>query len=64
MEIDNNVKRDEVKKLIREFMEPEKGKKMKNKAMEWKNLAEKATGPDGSSTSNLDKLVNVLLSGN
>ncbi|GMP46244.1 hypothetical protein CsSME_00014476 [Camellia sinensis var. sinensis] len=64
MEIDNNVKRDEVKKLIREFMEGEKGKKMKNKAMEWKNLAEKATGPDGSSTLNLDKLVNVLLSRN
>ncbi|GMP46245.1 hypothetical protein CsSME_00014476 [Camellia sinensis var. sinensis] len=64
MEIDNNVKRDDVEKLIREFMEGEKGKKMKNKAMEWKNLAEKATGPDGSSTLNLDKLVNVLLSKN
>ncbi|KAI8014252.1 7-deoxyloganetin glucosyltransferase [Camellia lanceoleosa] len=64
IEIDNNVKRDEVKKLIREFMEGEKGKKMKNKAMEWKNLAEKTTGPDGSSTLNLDKLVNVLLSRN
>ncbi|KAL7241049.1 hypothetical protein ACSBR2_006635 [Camellia fascicularis] len=64
MELDNNVKRDEVEKLIREFMEGEKGEKMKNKAMEWKNLAEKATGPDGSSTLNLDKLVNVLLSRN
>ncbi|KAL7262766.1 hypothetical protein ACSBR1_001014 [Camellia fascicularis] len=64
MEIDNNVKRDEVEKLVREFMEREKGKKMKNKALEWKNLAEKATGPDGSSTFNLDKLVNVLLSRN
>ncbi|CAL5386300.1 unnamed protein product [Camellia sinensis] len=64
MEIDNNVKRDEVEKLVREFMEGENGKKMKNKALEWKNLAEKATGPDGSSTFNLDKLVNVLLSRN
>ncbi|KAL7245822.1 hypothetical protein ACSBR2_001037 [Camellia fascicularis] len=63
MEIDNNVKRDEVEKLVREFMEGKKGKKMKKKAMEWKKLAEKATGPDGSSTLNLDKLVNVLLSG-
>ncbi|THG23132.1 hypothetical protein TEA_000960 [Camellia sinensis var. sinensis] len=63
MEIDNNVKRDEVEKLVREFMEGKKGKKMKKKAMEWKKLAEKATGPDGSSTINLDKLVNVLLSG-
>ncbi|KAL7167730.1 hypothetical protein ACSBR2_038231 [Camellia fascicularis] len=64
MEIENNVKRDEVEKLVRELMEGEKGKKMKNKAMEWKKLAEKATSPGGSSSLNLDKLVNVLLSRN
>ena len=62
MEIDNNVKRDEVEKLIRELMEGDKGKKMKTKAMEWKKFGEKATSPKGSSTLNLDKLVNVLLS--
>ncbi|KAI7997153.1 7-deoxyloganetin glucosyltransferase [Camellia lanceoleosa] len=64
MEIDNNVKRDEVEKLVREIMEGEKAKKMKNKALEWKKLAEKATSPGGSSSLNLDKLVNVLLSRN
>ncbi|THG13617.1 hypothetical protein TEA_024053 [Camellia sinensis var. sinensis] len=64
MEIDNNVKREEVEKLVRELMEREKGKKMKSKAMEWKKLAEKATTPVGSSTLNLDKVVNVLLSRN
>ncbi|GMQ02084.1 hypothetical protein CsSME_00048478 [Camellia sinensis var. sinensis] len=62
MVIDNDVKRDGVEKMVRELMEGEKGKKMKKKAMEWKRLAEKASGPDGSSSLNLDKLVNVLLS--
>ncbi|RZC89576.1 hypothetical protein C5167_027124 [Papaver somniferum] len=34
MEIDNEVKRDEVEKLVRELMEGEKGNDMKSKAME------------------------------
>ncbi|XP_059451813.1 7-deoxyloganetin glucosyltransferase-like [Corylus avellana] len=63
MEIDNGAKRGEVEKIVRELMEGNKGKKMKKKAMEWKKLAEEATGPHGSSSINLDKLVNdVLLS--
>ncbi|CAN6707883.1 unnamed protein product [Malus baccata var. baccata] len=61
MEIDNDVKRDEVEKLVRELVEGEKGKKMKNKVMEWKKLAEEATSPQGSSTRNLDNLVNQVL---
>ncbi|KAA8542371.1 hypothetical protein F0562_023493 [Nyssa sinensis] len=61
MEIDNDVKRDEVEKLVRELMEGEKGKQMKNKAMEWKKLAEEAAGSNGSSTLNLDKLVTEVL---
>lgn len=39
----------------------EKGKKMKSKAMEWKVLAEKASGPDGSSNLNLNMLVKKVL---
>ncbi|CAL9013388.1 unnamed protein product [Prunus brigantina] len=39
MEISNDVKRDEVGKLVKELMEGEMGKKMKNKVMEWKKLA-------------------------
>ena len=62
MEIDSDVKRDEVEKLVRELMEGDKGKAMKIKAMEWKKLAEKATGPNGSSSINLDELVNLMLS--
>ncbi|CAL9013426.1 unnamed protein product [Prunus brigantina] len=61
MEISNDVKRDEVGKLVKELMEGEMGKKMKNKVMEWKKLAEEATGPDGSSSTNLENLVNQVL---
>nr|XP_017222025.1 PREDICTED: 7-deoxyloganetin glucosyltransferase-like [Daucus carota subsp. sativus] len=59
-EIPNNVKRDDVEKLVRLLMEGVEGKKMREKAMEWKNLAEKACGPNGSSSQNLDKLVHLL----
>ncbi|XP_048328051.2 7-deoxyloganetin glucosyltransferase [Ziziphus jujuba] len=61
MEIDNDVKRDEVEKLVRELMEGKKGKKMQSKAMEWKRLAEEATGPLGSSSKNFDSLVNNMV---
>lgn len=60
MEIDNNVKRDEVKGLLRELMEGSKGKKMKEKVMEWKEKAERATRPGGTSYSNFTLLVKHL----
>ncbi|PQP93400.1 7-deoxyloganetin glucosyltransferase-like [Prunus yedoensis var. nudiflora] len=62
MEINNDVKRDDVEKLVRELMEGEKGKKIKNKAMEWKTLAEEATSLHGSSSTNLDHLANQMQS--
>ena len=64
MEIDSNVKRDEVESLVRELMEGEKGKEMKKKALEWKRKAEEATcNSEGSSYRNLDQMINrVLLS--
>jgi len=37
------------------------GKKLKKKALEWKDLAEEATGPNGSSSINLNNLVNEVL---
>jgi hypothetical protein len=61
MEIDNDANREEVEKIVRELMEGDKGKKMKNKALEWKNLAEEATGTRGSSSINLNNLVNEVL---
>ncbi|KAF9621327.1 hypothetical protein IFM89_019413 [Coptis chinensis] len=61
MEIDNNVKRDDVEGLVRELMEGEKGKVMKKKAMEWKKRAEDSTEPSGSSYVNLDNMINEVL---
>ncbi|KAL5701819.1 7-deoxyloganetin glucosyltransferase [Ranunculus cassubicifolius] len=61
MEIDNNVQRDKLESLVRELMEGEKGKKMKEKAMEWKKSAEASAQPDGSSCTNLDRIVTELL---
>lgn len=60
MEIDNDVKRDNVEKLVRMLMDGVEGKRMKTKAMQWKILAEKACSPAGSSSINLDKLVLLL----
>uniref|UniRef100_A0A2P2LXT3 Glycosyltransferase n=1 Tax=Rhizophora mucronata TaxID=61149 RepID=A0A2P2LXT3_RHIMU len=62
MEINNNVKRDEVEKLVEELMAGVKGKVLREKATEWKKLAEEATAsPNGSSCINLDKLVSEVL---
>ncbi|XP_030528281.1 7-deoxyloganetin glucosyltransferase-like isoform X3 [Rhodamnia argentea] len=62
LEMDGNVKRDEVERLVRELMEGEMGKKMRSKAMEWKKSAEQAAGVEGSSSVNLDKLLDEVLS--
>ncbi|KAF5448480.1 hypothetical protein F2P56_029014 [Juglans regia] len=61
MEIDCNVKRDEVEKLVRELMEGKKGKEMRKHAMKWKKMAEEAVGTDGSSNLNLDKVVKEVM---
>uniref|UniRef100_A0A6N2L7E3 Glycosyltransferase n=1 Tax=Salix viminalis TaxID=40686 RepID=A0A6N2L7E3_SALVM len=61
MEIDSIVTREKVETQVRELMDGEEGKKMKQKAMEWRKLAEEATGPDGSSSMNLDRLVTEVL---
>ncbi|KAK1262883.1 UDP-glycosyltransferase 85A2 [Acorus gramineus] len=63
MEIDDDVKREEVEKLIRELMEGERGKVMKGKALEWKMKAEKAVGQQGSSYLNMEKIVKQMLHG-
>lgn len=64
MEIDNNVKRDEVEKLVRELMEGEKGETMKNNATEWKRKAEEACKIGGSSCTNLGRVINEVLLSN
>ncbi|KAK8642773.1 hypothetical protein V6N13_012105 [Hibiscus sabdariffa] len=63
MEIDNDVKRDEVENLVTELIKGEKGNEMKKNALEWKRKAEEsAVNPDGSSYRNLDKMIQILLS--
>ncbi|XP_051132848.1 7-deoxyloganetin glucosyltransferase-like [Andrographis paniculata] len=61
MEIDNNVKRDEVELLVRKLMDGDEGKKMKANAMTWKRKAEEATAPGGSSYSNFNKIIHEVL---
>jgi len=61
IEIDTNVKREEVEKLINELMVGEKGDKMRQKAMELKKKAEENTSPGGCSYKNLDKVIKEVL---
>ncbi|CAL0315537.1 unnamed protein product [Lupinus luteus] len=59
-----DAKRDKVESLVKVLMDEKKGKEMKEKALEWKRLAEDAaSGPDGSSFLNLDKVVHQILLG-
>ncbi|CAL5414929.1 unnamed protein product [Camellia sinensis] len=58
VEIDNDVKRDEVEKLVRELVAGNKGKEMKKRAMEWRKMAEEATtSSSASSFLNLEKMI-------
>ncbi|KAK4730178.1 hypothetical protein R3W88_023166 [Solanum pinnatisectum] len=62
IEIDSDVKREVIVEVVRELMIGEKGKEMKENALKWKNLAEKAiTSPTRSSYMNFDKLVREVL---
>ncbi|KAL2342090.1 hypothetical protein Fmac_010030 [Flemingia macrophylla] len=61
IEIDANVKREEVEKLVNELMVGEKGKKMRPKAMELKKKAEEKTKPGGCSFMNLDEVIKEVL---
>lgn len=58
----DDVNREEVEKLVRELMEREKGKELKKKAMEWKEMVGEAISTSGSSTLNFDNLVVKLMS--
>ncbi|CAL5332767.1 unnamed protein product [Camellia sinensis] len=63
MEINSDVKREEVESLITELMGGgEKGKEMKRKVMDWKKLGEEATASSvGPSYLDFEKLVNCVL---
>ncbi|KAK9066811.1 hypothetical protein SSX86_014134 [Deinandra increscens subsp. villosa] len=55
----NKVKRDEVTRLVQLLM-GERGEKMRNKAIEWKEKARSATSPNGSSYLNIENLVKEI----
>eukprot|EP00256_Glycine_max_P055805 XP_014623126.1 UDP-glycosyltransferase 85A3-like [Glycine max] len=57
IEIDTNVKREKVEKLVNDFMAGEKGNKMRKKIVELKKKAGEATTPSGCSFVNLDKFI-------
>ncbi|XP_015957590.1 7-deoxyloganetin glucosyltransferase-like [Arachis duranensis] len=57
MEIECDVKREQVEGLVRELMEGQRGKEMRDKAMEWKHKAEAATSIGGSSYNNYSSLL-------
>ncbi|KAI3770194.1 hypothetical protein L6452_01319 [Arctium lappa] len=61
MEIDTDVKREDVEAQVREIMDGKKGKLLKNKALEWKKKAEEAVAIGGSSYINFDKLITDVL---
>ena len=63
MEIGNNIKREEIEVLVKEFMGGERGKEMKKKAAKWKwkASAEIATTKGGSSYTNLELLIHQLI---
>ncbi|KAA0031466.1 7-deoxyloganetin glucosyltransferase-like [Cucumis melo var. makuwa] len=64
MEIDNNVKRNEVEELVRELMDGEKGRKMKENVMSLKSKAEEAYKLGGSAWKQLDKVIDEVLLSN
>ncbi|XP_027354875.1 7-deoxyloganetin glucosyltransferase-like [Abrus precatorius] len=61
IEINTNVRREEVGKLVNELMVGEKGKKMRQKIMELKKKAEERTRPGGGSYMNLDRVIKEVL---
>ncbi|KAL4559671.1 hypothetical protein LXL04_031814 [Taraxacum kok-saghyz] len=60
MEIGSNVKRDNVEKLVKDLMGGVKGEEIRNKALEWKRMTEITTSPKGSSSLDVEKLVNDI----
>ncbi|CAI9109486.1 OLC1v1009311C1 [Oldenlandia corymbosa var. corymbosa] len=62
VEIDSNVDRVALEKVVREMMEGDKGKELKKKALEWKDKADEAVRPGvGSSYTNLNNLIQDVL---
>ncbi|KAF5749787.1 7-deoxyloganetin glucosyltransferase-like [Tripterygium wilfordii] len=61
VELDQDVKREQLTRLVKEVLESENGKKMKRRAVEWKKKAEEATSVGGSSYNDFNRLFQEVL---
>ncbi|XP_073048582.1 7-deoxyloganetin glucosyltransferase-like [Primulina eburnea] len=61
LEIEGDVEREKVANLVKVLIDGEKGKEMRKKALEWKDKAQLAAKPGGSSYRNLEVLINEIL---
>jgi len=61
MEINHDVKREEITELVMEMMEGEKGKEMRQKCLEWKNKSTKTIDLGGSSYNNFLDLIKEVI---
>ncbi|KAL9463937.1 hypothetical protein AB3S75_001690 [Citrus x aurantiifolia] len=61
MEVNHDVKRGDIEALVKEMMDGDEGKKMRQKAWEWKKKAEAATAVGAQSYNNFDRLVKMVL---
>nr|GEU35364.1 reverse transcriptase domain-containing protein [Tanacetum cinerariifolium] len=59
-ELNGKLKRDKVEKLVKELMDGNECQRTRKKALEWKNIADIVTSPNGSSFININKLVNEI----
>ncbi|KAH9619378.1 hypothetical protein KSS87_019890 [Heliosperma pusillum] len=62
LELSINVNRDQIEKRIIEVLETERGGELKTKAMEWKSLVDEAINSSGSSTLDVTKFINYVVS--
>ncbi|XP_031251671.1 linamarin synthase 2-like [Pistacia vera] len=61
MEVNEDVKRDDIEALVKEMMQGDKGKQMRQKAQEWKQKAEATTDIGGQSYNNFNRLIKEAL---
>ncbi|XP_011031049.1 PREDICTED: 7-deoxyloganetin glucosyltransferase-like isoform X2 [Populus euphratica] len=61
VEVNHDVKRNEIESLVKEMIEGDSGKQMRQKALEWKDIAEAATSIGGSSYNNFEKFIKEAL---
>ncbi|MBA0851250.1 hypothetical protein Goshw_016087 [Gossypium schwendimanii] len=62
MEINPDIKRENVEALVKEMMEGDNGQGIRQKALEWKKKAEAAISLGGSIVTNFDRMINEALS--